>query len=396
MRYFIFIFILLTIAVVIPFAASRLLRITNRKIWHLNILNFIAKYYLLSILLFVLIWVAGAYFSIRPMLFAGITGTSLVILTSLILILTLPFSMLLERMVKWYSVFRQPVPAVRADRRKFLKTGAAILPVLALGSTGTGVARSFTGVRIPEIDMRYPDLPDALDGFSILHLSDLHLGYYYHLAELEETLRELESKKIDLVLITGDVADDLDQLPGALKLIDQIKTSYPKFVSLGNHEYHRGIRNVTQILDKGPVMLLKNTGHTITVSNQPLFVGGADDPVIMHSDVREFLSRSAREATVDAPPDSFRILMSHRPRALDVAEKYGIDLVLSGHTHGGQIGLNGRSLFESIADETYLWGKYKLGSSQLYTSSGVGHWFPFRLGCPAEAPVITLRKTNGV
>jgi uncharacterized protein len=84
--------------------------------------------------------------------------------------------------------------------------------------------------------------------------------------------------------------------------------------------------------------------------------------------------------------------MSHRPDAFDHAAVRGIDLTLAGHTHGGQIGMFGRSVFESYWPERYLWGRYERNGSQLYTSAGVGHWFPFRLGCPPEAPVIELTR----
>jgi predicted MPP superfamily phosphohydrolase len=85
-------------------------------------------------------------------------------------------------------------------------------------------------------------------------------------------------------------------------------------------------------------------------------------------------------------------LMTHRPDAFPPAAERDIDLMLAGHTHGGQVGFAGRSILESSLPGRYLWGKYLLGQSQLYTSCGVGHWFPFRLGCPTEAPIIELKS----
>ena len=81
--------------------------------------------------------------------------------------------------------------------------------------------------------------------------------------------------------------------------------------------------------------------------------------------------------------------MTHRPEGFDPASEMGIELTLSGHTHGGQAGLNGRSLWSAFTDR-YLWGHYAKNGSQMYLSSGIGHWFPFRLGCPTEAPIIEL------
>jgi predicted MPP superfamily phosphohydrolase len=282
--------------------------------------------------------------------------------------------------------------AIDPDKRRFLKTAAAIVPVLTLGTSTDGIASSFDDVRIPEIGFTYKDLPEDLDGFRIWHLSDLHLGYYFQLNNLEELLLRAENKSFDLILITGDVADDLSQLTDSLNLIDQMKTSYSPVVSLGNHEYYRGIKEVRRRIEASPIPLLVNNHFVYKIGNTNLTIAGADDPRRMHSDISQFLTNSISMSMQNAPDNGFKILMSHRPNALNVAGQFGINLVLSGHTHGGQIGFNGQSIFEPIAENAYLWGKYQKGQTKLYTSSGVGHWFPFRLGCPAEAPIITLKK----
>lgn len=391
MRIFLFILFSLIITVIIPLFAGRLLSVTNKRIWKSTLIHYSSKYFIYSILFFVLLWIGGSYFDSRKILLIGVTGTSIAILVSFILIATLPVSIAYQKVLHWLNSMKKPVP-VDPGRRQALKTGAALLPLLALGSTGTGVARSFQEVQYPELAFYFKDLPDPLENFTILHLSDLHLGYYLHLEDLERILDQVESRHFDMVLITGDVADDLTRLTDALNLIDQVRPTIPKYMSLGNHEYHRGIEAVYESVRKSRIPLLKNRGITMAREGARLFIGGADDPVTLNKDFRSFLDNSVAKSMKDADPESFRILMSHRPRALDVADKYDIDLVLSGHTHGGQIGMNGRSLFESIAKENYLWGPYKNGNAQLYTSAGVGHWFPFRLGCPPEAPLIILKK----
>ena len=264
---------------------------------------------------------------------------------------------------------------------------------MALGTVGSGMAGSFQPVKINKVPMYFSNLPDDLDGFTILHLSDLHLGYYFHVSDLEETLKAADGYSPDLVLVTGDVADDLTQLPDALKLIANIKATHGAYMSLGNHEYIRSIKDVRRIVSAGPVPLLVDAGHRIRHGNASIYIGGADDPRRMRGDVDPFLDQTIERAMSKSSINDFKLLMSHRPKALDVAGKHGVDLIFGGHTHGGQIMLDGKSLFEGMVErEPYLWGKYQKDTTQLYTSAGMGHWFPFRLNCPPEAPLIELKR----
>jgi predicted MPP superfamily phosphohydrolase len=163
---------------------------------------------------------------------------------------------------------------------------------------------------------------------------------------------------------------------------------------MGNHEYYRGADRVQRIYDRSPVPLLINQGQRIQVGSSALYLSGADDPRQMgwSYDSSRFY-RSALESSLGgAASDDFRLMLSHRPGMFDYSAPEKVDLTLAGHTHGGQLGMMGHSAFEMFGDDLYLWGRYQKGDSQLYTSSGVGHWFPFRLGCPAEAPIITLSR----
>ena len=223
----------------------------------------------------------------------------------------------------------------------------------------------------------------------------MHLGIYFQLSDLEKVVENALQEKPDIFLVTGDVSDDLRLLPDALKVINQLNTPHHGYVSLGNHEYYRGIQESIQKIVAGPIPLLINKGEIIKVRSSNMFIGGADDPVTLRSDITPFLKRTVEMTMQSSSKDSFNILMSHRPKTLDAVENQNIDLILSGHTHGGQVGFNGRSLFEGMIDkEPYLWGKYKKGNTQLYTSAGMGHWFPFRFNCPPEAPLIILKKSK--
>ncbi len=340
-----------------------------------------------------LVWAAGKLFESRILLVGGASLMAILNIASLVLIITIPWPLLVSFAGNTLKRRKKEPVAVDHGRRKFIKVAAGVLPVMALGTAGSGMAGSFQAVKVSHVPMYFEKLPDDLDGFRILHLSDLHLGYYFHLSDLEDTLRHAQHYKPDLVLVTGDVADDLNQLPDALDLISQLRSVHGAFMSLGNHEYIRGIERVYNIVSKSHVPLLVNNGHRITHKNSHIYLGGADDPKRLRANVDPFLERTTREAMKNAADNDFRLLMSHRPKVLDVAGRYRIDLILSGHTHGGQILFGGKSLFEGMVDrEPYLWGRYKKDQTQLYTSAGMGHWFPFRLNCPPEAPLISIRN----
>jgi predicted MPP superfamily phosphohydrolase len=207
-------------------------------------------------------------------------------------------------------------------------------------------------------------------------------------------------------VLTGDLADDPALIPGALELVKRAGARYGALASLGNHEYLHGIEVTRPKYEASPIPLLVSAGRTLSIGRARLFVGGSDDPVHMGGDIAWMLRPSIERAASHAPANAdFRLLLCHRPEGHGPAADNGFDLTLSGHTHGGQIGLFGRSLMEKLRPGTGWWGTYArprptlasarrtlLGTSpsRLYTTSGFGHWFPFRVGCPTEMPIVVL------
>jgi len=343
-------------------------------------------------------WALGTLWQNYAGIMLGATLAIAVVIVALASLLALPFASGLNYLAQRAQAERgQHTPGLPenydASRRRFLQTAAAALPVFSISGGVSGMANSFEEIRTPVIRLRFPHLPADLSGLKILHLSDLHLGYYRGLHEMERLFVRLEKMPADLVLVTGDVADDLRLLPGILRMIDGLRPPLGAWASLGNHEYFRGIGKVRKRFEAGPVPLLCNAGQTLTRGAATLFIAGADDPRAQREGNSEsFLRRTVSAALQDAPLDAFTVLLTHRPGGFDHAVDLGVALTLAGHTHGMQIGYQGRSLFEPWMPEKYLWGHYQKSKSQLYTSSGVGHWFPFRLGCPPEAPLIILQR----
>lgn len=378
-----------------------LLRYLNRSWWQLKPVRWIS--YLLTALggLGLVVWFLAFLKQIIWLAGLGATLSVTVFITFLALTLTLPFSGIIHKI---NSLFEKRLRSkreaesreLRNTRRLFLKGVAAAIPLAAVATGGSGVVRAFQRADVYRLPIQLDYLPPELEGLKILHLSDSHLGIYKFLDDLEEILSDAEKMKPDIVLFTGDIADDLALLPEALKMTASLKPEYGTYASLGNHEYYRGINQVQRIFDRGPVRLLRSSGIAIDIKGVSLYLAGADDPRFLGRDNTAFLQETTGKALDGAPSDAFNILMSHRPEGLNAAAEFGIDLTLSGHTHGGQVGINGRSFWEGLVTDRYLWGEYNKRRSRMYLTSGIGHWFPFRLGCPPEAPVIELGCGNNV
>ncbi|HSG99077.1 MAG TPA: metallophosphoesterase, partial [candidate division Zixibacteria bacterium] len=185
-------------------------------------------------------------------------------------------------------------------RRSFLQLGAIALPVATISASQSGVLTSFSGVKVFELPVRIPNLPPQLEGLRILHLSDLHLGVFYHLGDLEELLTDLDGRRFDVVALIGDIADNLDDLPTALNLISQLPARYGHYATLGNHEYYRGLDRVLRTYERSPIPLLRNEGVKVDVNGAALVIGGADDPVGMGWSVdRSAFYRGAVENSLD-------------------------------------------------------------------------------------------------
>ncbi|MDZ7265917.1 MAG: metallophosphoesterase [candidate division KSB1 bacterium] len=350
-------------------------------------------------LLCALLWAAGTALEQTAVMEVGAAGTALASLFAATLLLVWPPAIASDRLARWRKArggqSAAPTTAVDAGRRRFLLSTAAAVPALLMAAGAGGLAQAFGEIRLPAIRLKFKRLPAGLHGLKIMHFSDFHLGYYLQLDEVERLLTRVAGLTPDLILVTGDLADRLPLLPDLLRLLAALQPPLGVWASLGNHEYYRGIKTVRRCFAAGPVPLLCNEGVCLQHHGAELYLGGADDPQrLLRRDLPHFLETTVAAAMANAPAAAFKILMSHRPAGFLPAAARGVDLTLAGHTHGAQIGMNGRSLFEGWAPESFLWGHYRRAESQLYTSSGAGHWFPVRLGCPPEAPLIVLLPEN--
>jgi len=379
-----------------------LLRAFNKSWWENKIVRRISWSLPLFGSSMVLVWGAGEYYALSWLAFPGAILAVVTFIMEVALMFSLPFSgvmhffhFLTDKYVN-HKIKKSP-ETIDSNRRAFLKTTAAAFPIVAVTSGVSGISSSFVETQIVEKEFKFKNLPIEFDGFKILQLSDMHINHHITLDDVSYIVEKSKEIKPDLILVTGDISDNLSKLPDALKLLEEANPPHGIYASLGNHEYYRGIDKVYNSFRNSSIPLLVNSGESISVGNSKLFIGGIDDPVVMSGSPLNSSGGGFYQSTIDKtlsynPENHFTVLMSHRPRAFDYASYKNIPLILSGHTHGGQIGFMGRSFLEPFYPESYLWGEYRKKDSILYTTCGMGHWFPFRIACPPEAPIITLKK----
>ena len=277
-----------------------------------------------------------------------------------------------------------------------------LLTALPLGGVGIlGYARHETlALKEEHWDLFYPNLPISLEGKTICQLSDLHLETLRISPESIEQI--VIAQKPDLLVITGDIIStrtDLDKLESYL---GGLTASYGKFVVMGNNDYS----NLSRTLFKRYLQELEHLGWT-TLLNDALFLSGlnlwvigVDDPATSHDDVdltyQKVLSSFSPSSSPSTPP--FRLVLAHSTDCLDDVAKKGAELLLAGHTHGGQIRLPG---LQPLITNTYLGdlGFYKgyhvINGVPLYINRGIGEsLIPLRLNVPPEIAFFTLHQGN--
>ncbi|MBF5045608.1 metallophosphoesterase [Aggregicoccus sp. 17bor-14] len=280
------------------------------------------------------------------------------------------------------------------SRRRFLE-GALPAGALAVGVGGSVQVRPFE-VRREEV--RLPGLPHALDGFRIGQLSDLHVGPFIDPEHVRRAVRALDEEGVDLQVMTGDLIDDMELLAPTFEALESCAARHGMLAILGNHEKWRGLSAVLgayrACAPRGRVRLLVDESALLEHAGARLRVVGVDYPLVgrhEHGEAqRRQMATSAERAFAGVQAGETLLCLSHHPDFFPFAAERGAQLTLSGHTHGGQVGLFRLPLFRFAFE--HILGRYRRGGAHLYVSAGTGHWFPFRVGIPTEVTVITLRS----
>ena len=299
----------------------------------------------------------------------------------------------LSRASKNASAAPVTVPATAGvqSRREFIGTCAALAPsVFTFSLAGVALAQ-LNHFRLRRFTLAIPTLPRALDGLTIAHLTDIHVGEWTHGPVLQEMVNTTNALGADLVLVTGDLINyELRDLPEAISLLKETQSRYGMWMVEGNHDlYQNGLEFERRVKAAGIKLLLDESDVGI-VRGYPVQFFGLRWMECFGATRDEITSLQVRELMKQRRPDAFPIFLAHHPHAFDAAVAAQMPLTLTGHTHGGQLMLDnqvgvGPALFR------YWSGLYKKDNSQLIVSNGVGNMFPIRINAPAEIVHITLR-----
>jgi uncharacterized protein len=283
------------------------------------------------------------------------------------------------------------VPDHHQSRRLLLARGAAIFAGLtAAGITGYGVTEAFGPPRLRRVQIPLDRLPRSMDGLRIATVSDIHLGPLAGRPHAERIVAAVNRLDADLVAIVGDLVDgSVAELGPAAAPLRDLRSRHGSYFVTGNHEYYSGVEEWVAEVDRLGVRVLQNERLEIRSRGGVLDLAGVDDPT--SEEVGAAGGPDFARALSGRDPDRAAVLLAHQPIQVREAARYGVDLQLSGHTHGGQL-----VPFNYLVrlQQPVVSGLATVDRTKVFVTSGAGFWGPpVRVGVPPEVVLVELRST---
>jgi len=295
---------------------------------------------------------------------------------------------------------KKAVKTVDLSRRKFVRFATMGISTYAFAGATYGMLKH-DSYEIDYKQIAIENLPPELRGTTITLLSDIHAGQYMNEKEMREYADVINSLESDIVCIPGDFVNfesrDVHMLTSAFR---DVKAKHGIYGSLGNHDFFQDADYVAKALNnESPIQILRNEHRVLKINGKELYMMGIDDTQSSGARMDEVLKyygamdeylKNNEPAFNTAP----KVLLCHKPYGFDTLAAKEIDLVLSGHTHGGQVvpvkfGTFNLSFAATVSK--YIEGIYKIGKSNMYVSRGIGSvGLPIRINCPPEITKITL------
>ena len=292
------------------------------------------------------------------------------------------------RDVIWLALRLAGLPAAPRRRLWLRRTSVAVIAA-SVASLAVGMWQALGEPRVVRVSVPIAGLPPALEGFRIVHLSDIHLGPWKKRRDLARIVEIANRLEPDIVAITGDFVDGTVAFRGrdAKPLKD---LNAPVFFAIGNHDVYSGAEAWSALLEDLGVRVLAGESETVSAGSGNVLIAGVVDPAMARA-----APRRAREPALLVSgdgPAAVRILIAHRNTDAFAAEAAGFDLLLSGHTHGGQF-FPATLVIPRL--HPFPVGLQRWKRLWVYTSTGAGFWGPpVRFLNPPEIAVIELRRAD--
>ena len=245
-----------------------------------------------------------------------------------------------------------------------------------------------TSLSLEHVEIYLERLPPKLDGFKIVQLSDTHHSPLTSLDHIKRAVKVANRLKPDIFLLTGDyVSHHREFIAPVAEVLGKLKAKHGVHACLGNHDHWTDADLVTHLFRGEGINVLINEGFRLETKRGSFWLAGVDDYMAGKTDLTASLRGSF--------PDEMKLLLAHNPVIFREAARAGVDLTLSGHTHGGQIRL--RDTEKNIIPRRRKAGLHKRRDSQIYITRGIGTVVvPMRYQCPPEISLLELRASGGL
>ena len=268
---------------------------------------------------------------------------------------------------------------------------ACVILALAIVCSAYSLYEGLSVAPVKYVEMKFDRLPAEFDGFKIAVLADLHASAINQAPFIQRTVDLTLQEKADLIVLPGDIIDGrVAKRNEDIEPLRKLAAPCGVYGTLGNHEYYSDYEKWLAKFADLNLPILLNSNVEIKKNNSSIYLGGlADYSALRHGREVPDLQKTWR----NVPENGFKILLSHQPKNIYDHAAAGVDLQISGHTHGGMI-IGMDELFIAPANGGVVRGEYDIDNMKLYISSGASLWsgFPLRFGVPPEITVIVLRK----
>ncbi len=272
---------------------------------------------------------------------------------------------------------------VSNERRAFFQK---TLDIASLCAASALMVRSLYEARFIELEKVVVEIKDLKKSYTLVQLSDIHIGGIIDKDFIKNVVERVNALQADLVVITGDLIDiGVEHAKESLEELSHLKSNFGTYFVVGNHEYFHGIESIIETLQALGIKVLQNENSYIGEVGQGFYLAGVYDLIGYRLKSHMPNLAQALKGTSSSPT----VLLAHQPKFIEEV-KDGVDLMLSGHTHGGQI-YPFRFLVK--LQQPYISGLYTHNDRlQVYVNKGTGFWGPpMRLGASAEITHITLQ-----